>query len=85
MCVKRSGAEAIDPETRRNHSSQAFGREDGQLVDVSNVPTLSGSFHGWDKLFSPLVPSFRIDLIEEDVGSSKVPGSLQSSHLVLEP
>ena len=38
MCVKRSGAEAIDPEARLNHSSQAFGREDGQLVDVSNVP-----------------------------------------------
>lgn len=54
-------------------------------VDVSNVPTCSGNFHGRDKLFSLLAPSFRLVLIEEDVNFSKVVGSFQNSNLVLEP
>ena len=55
------------------------------IADVSNVPTRSGTFHGWDKFFPPLAHSFRIVLIEEYVHSSQVLGSFQNSYLVLEP
>jgi hypothetical protein len=36
------------------------------IADVSNVPTRSGSFHDWEKLFPLLVHSFRTVLVEED-------------------
>lgn len=52
-------------------------------VDLSNAPKLFGSFHSWDKLFAPLAHNFRDVLIEEEVGSFQVLGSLQNSHLVL--
>lgn len=55
------------------------------VVDVSNAPMLSGSFHSWDKFFPPLADSFCEVLVEEDVHSSQVLGSLQNSHLVLKP
>jgi hypothetical protein len=36
------------------------------IADVSNVPTQSGSFHGWDKFFPLLAHSYSIVLVEED-------------------
>ena len=63
------------------------GRVDNEpvIADVSNVPTSSGSFHGWDQFFPLLAYSFRIVLVEEDIHSSQVLGSFQNSYLVLEP
>lgn len=55
------------------------------VLDVSNVPMLSDSFHRWDKLFPTLVHSFREVVIEEDVGSFQVHGSIQNSHAILKP
>ena len=40
------------------------------VVNVSTVPTLSGSFHSWDAFFPPWAHSFREVLAEENVGSS---------------
>ena len=68
-----------------SHSSQAVAKEGGLVAaDVINVPTLSGSVYSCDKLFPPLERSFREVLVEEDVGSCQVLGSLQNSHLVLQ-